>query len=264
MFCRARSSMDSADAVSPREASRRCSHSGSPGTDHRSSAPHMVCSPHCEFERVRHHAKHAGAASAPKFARKTSKPFRLRCRTPKGTCGSANVPGDPFGAVAPENDPFLKVDHQDSDLQALPKPSTNLGILKGRHSLDRQRRTRTSPSVQSTATSENEPCCALRKTRKSRCLNKIGIWHFRGVGSTSGLFSLETGEFNFTGEQFWGRAARASRTRKSLGTLVILGKNYLKFLAETQKSRAASNREFVEHCWSSMVRRVSSTQSNEI
>jgi hypothetical protein len=42
----------------------------------------------------------------------------------------AKVPGDPFGAVAPENDPFLKVDHQDSDLQALPKPSTNLGSSK--------------------------------------------------------------------------------------------------------------------------------------
>jgi len=66
-----------------------------------------------------------GAASAPKFARKTSKPFSL----------VAKVPGDPFGAVAPENDPFLKVDHADSDLQALQKPSTNLGILKGRHSL---------------------------------------------------------------------------------------------------------------------------------
>jgi hypothetical protein len=47
----------------------------------------------------------------------------------------ARLPGDPFGAVAPENDPFLKVDHADSDLQALEKPSTNLGILRGRHSL---------------------------------------------------------------------------------------------------------------------------------
>jgi hypothetical protein len=47
----------------------------------------------------------------------------------------AKAPGNPFGAIAPENDFFLEVDHADSDLQALQKASTNLGILKGRHSL---------------------------------------------------------------------------------------------------------------------------------
>jgi hypothetical protein len=119
MFCRARSSMDSAVSpgraaaspkwrrreiafpstipwhrrpafgrcgLPPREASRRCSHSGSPGTDHRSSAPNMVCSPHCEFERVRPHAKHAGSGFRSKVRAKTSKPFSLRCRTPNREC----------------------------------------------------------------------------------------------------------------------------------------------------------------------------------
>ena len=38
----------------------------------------------------------------------------------------------------------------------------------------------------------------------------------------SHLQRLGTG-FNLAIEQFWGRAARASRTRKSLGTLVIFG-----------------------------------------
>jgi hypothetical protein len=47
----------------------------------------------------------------------------------------AQVPGNPFCAVAPENDLFLKIDHADANLQALQKASTNLGILKGRHSL---------------------------------------------------------------------------------------------------------------------------------
>jgi hypothetical protein len=47
----------------------------------------------------------------------------------------AKISGNPLGAVAPENDLFLQVDHADSDLQALQKASTNLGILKGRHSL---------------------------------------------------------------------------------------------------------------------------------
>jgi len=66
-----------------------------------------------------------GAASAPKFARKTSKPCSSWRRFPV-------IRSAPF---APENDPSLKLDHADSDLQALQKPSTNLGILKGRHSL---------------------------------------------------------------------------------------------------------------------------------
>ena len=106
MFCRARSSMDSAVSpgraaaspkwrrreiafpstipwhrrpafgrcgLPPREASRRRSHSGSPGTDHRSSALNMVCSPHCEFERVRHHAKHAGSSFRSKVRAKNVK-----------------------------------------------------------------------------------------------------------------------------------------------------------------------------------------------
>jgi hypothetical protein len=47
----------------------------------------------------------------------------------------AKVPGNPFGAIAPENDLFLHVDHADPDLQALQNASTNPGILKGRHSL---------------------------------------------------------------------------------------------------------------------------------
>jgi hypothetical protein len=64
------------------------------------------------------------------------------------------------------------------------------------------------------------------KLRKWFFFNKIALWHFRGIGGTFGLFSDEKDEFNFTGEQFWGRAARASRTRKSLETLVIfMGKS---------------------------------------
>jgi hypothetical protein len=47
----------------------------------------------------------------------------------------AKVPRNPFGAVAPENNLFLEVDHADSDLQAFQKASANLRILKGRHSL---------------------------------------------------------------------------------------------------------------------------------
>jgi hypothetical protein len=140
----------------PREVSRRYSLSGSPGTDHRSRAQHG------QFSTLRARARCAtrrsmqGAASAPKFGRKTSKPCSL----------VAKVPGDPFGAVAPEDDPFVKVEHADSDLQALQKPSTDLGILKRQTFVDRQRGSRISPSAQSTAKSGNEPCCALRKTRK--------------------------------------------------------------------------------------------------
>jgi hypothetical protein len=72
----------------------------------------------------------------------------------------------------------------------------------------------------SPATSGDESGSAP-KLRKWRFFNRIAIWHFSGIGGTSGLFSDEKDEFNFRGEQFWGRAARASRTRKSLGTLVI-------------------------------------------
>jgi hypothetical protein len=71
--------------------------------------------------------------------------------------------------------------------------------------------------------------CLAVKASNSLLFNKIGVWHFRGIDSTSGLFSVEKDEFNFTGEQFWGRAARASRTRKSLGTLVIFKRKISRF-----------------------------------
>jgi hypothetical protein len=40
-----------------------------------------------------------------------------------------------LGAVARENNPFLEVDHADSDLQAIQKASTDMGMFKGGHRL---------------------------------------------------------------------------------------------------------------------------------
>jgi hypothetical protein len=130
------------------------------------------------------------------------------------------VPRDAVGAVAPESGLFLEVDHLDSDLQAIPEGFDGYEDLQrwtsfaGRQALDYLHRHK------STATLGDESGSAL-KLRKWRFFNKIGLWHFWGIGGTSGLFSDEKDEFNFAGEQFWGRAARASRTRKSLETLVI-------------------------------------------
>jgi hypothetical protein len=132
----------------------------------------------------------------------------------------AKVRGAAFGAVARENNLFLEVDHTDSDLQAIQKASRDFGDLQRRTSFAARQAVDYLHRHQSTATSGDESGSAL-KLRKWRFFNKIGLWHFWGIGGTSGLFSDEKGEFNFTGEQFWGRAARAFRTRKSLGTLVI-------------------------------------------
>jgi hypothetical protein len=49
----------------------------------------MVCSPHGEFERVRHHAKHRGSSFCSKVRAKNVKALQL----------VAKVPGDPFGAL---------------------------------------------------------------------------------------------------------------------------------------------------------------------
>lgn len=47
----------------------------------------------------------------------------------------AKVRGDAFGAVATESNLFLEVDHADSDLQAIQKASTDMGIFRGGHRL---------------------------------------------------------------------------------------------------------------------------------
>jgi hypothetical protein len=132
----------------------------------------------------------------------------------------AKVRGDAFGAVAPENNLFLKGRPGRLRPAGYPEGFDRYGDLQrrksfaGRQALDYLHRHK------STVTSGDESGSAL-KLRKWRFFNKIGLWHFWGIGGTFGLFSDEKDEFNFTGEQFWGRAARASRTRKSLGTLVI-------------------------------------------
>jgi hypothetical protein len=147
---------------------------------------------------------------------------RVRPAQGRSNTSRAKVPRDAFGAVAPENDLFLEVDHLDSGLQAIQERSDGYEDLQrwtsfaGRQALDYLHRHK------STATSRDESGLAP-KLRKCRFFNKIGLWHFWGIGGTSGLFSDQKDEFNFTGEQFWGRAARAFRTRKSLGTLVIFG-----------------------------------------
>jgi|SRR5580704_19434722 hypothetical protein len=132
------------------------------------------------------------------------------------------VPCDAFSTVAPENDLFLEVDHLDSDLQAIPEGFDGYEDLQRWRSFDGRQELDYLHRHKSTATSRDESGLAP-KLRKCRFFNKIGLWHFWGIGGTSGLFSDQKDEFNFTGEQFWGRAARASRTRKSLGTLVIFG-----------------------------------------
>jgi hypothetical protein len=77
---------------------------------------------------------------------------------------------------------------------------------------------------------------------------------------------VERDEFNFTGEQFWGRAARASRTRKSLGTLVILGEKLSEVsgrntnMANSVKSRAW----FVAHGSSHLLHSVQRNLKIEI
>src|ERR1700722_16198778 len=115
---------------------------------------------------------------------------------------------------------FLEVDHLDSDLRAIQRASTDMGILQRRTSFAGGQAIDYIHRHKSTATSGDESGSALKR-RKCCFFNKLGLWHFRGIGGTSGLFSDEKDEVNFTREQFWGRAARASWTRKSLGTLVI-------------------------------------------
>jgi len=140
------------------------------------------------------------------------------------------IAGDAFRAVAPENDFPLKVDNTDSYLQTVQHASTYLRILKGKHRLSLV-------GSRLCFHRHNPQQLQANLSRRSRVgmnkrffINQIGVWHFRGIGSTFGLFSVLCSEFIFTSEQFWGRAARASRTRKSLGTLVIFGRNIFRNL----------------------------------
>src|ERR1700722_294629 len=130
------------------------------------------------------------------------------------------VPGDGFGAVAPKSDlfsggrpPRLRPAGYPEGFDRYGDPQRRTSFAGGQ-AIDYLHRHK------STATSGDESSSAL-KLRKCCFFNKIGLWHFRGIGGTSGLFSDEKDEGNFTREQVWGRAAGAAWTPKSLGTLVI-------------------------------------------
>src|ERR1700693_4876117 len=45
----------------------------------------------------------------------------------------ARIAGDLFGAVAPEDNFFLQIEHTDADLQAVENVAANVGIVKGQH-----------------------------------------------------------------------------------------------------------------------------------
>jgi hypothetical protein len=51
-----------------------------------------------------------------------------------------------------------------------------------------------------------------------------GPWHVRGSHSTDGLFPKDYFARKVIGEQFWGRAARASNDSKESGRLLIFGR----------------------------------------
>jgi hypothetical protein len=65
---------------------------------------------------------------------------------------------------------------------------------------------------------------------------------------TEVLFADIGGKFTFHGEQFWGRAARASRTRKSPGRSLNFWGNFLEFVGEAARTRCLFYRQnqFVE------------------
>src|SRR6516165_8314618 len=89
-----------------------------------------------------------------------------------------------------------------------------------------------------------------QKCGKPLLAKVFGEWHLGGGrAGTEVLFAENGSEFTFLGEQFWGRAARASKTRKSLGRSLNLGPILIKGKAGRRDSRRLF---FV---WRSSVRR---------
>src|SRR5580658_4536646 len=95
-----------------------------------------------------------------------------------------------------------------------------------------RRRLLVCPSAENEPTSVNRSggeaaCCCLKSAKKDG-FPTARRWHFWGsVYGTRVPFAKSGLAFNFAGEQFWGRAARAPRSRKRFEALVIWGGVFL-------------------------------------
>ena len=129
-----------------------------------------------------------------------------------------------FRAVTPKDNFFLEIEHADTYLQAIEYVAANVGIVEGWH----RRFARTlliSLSAESPPTSEAQPGIGIEneviKPLKSWICNSLVDGTLGMPAGTGVPFAKLCATFNFAAEQFWGRAARAPRSRKRFEALVF-------------------------------------------
>jgi len=124
---------------------------------------------------------------------------------------------DPFCSIAPQPDPFLCINHADTSRQAFKDAATDFRIVKPAHGGARAEFPSMATSAKFTNGFRSQGLPPL-ETCQERCLcvdsDRYGLAFLDKYGPIVPYAEIWN-SLMFVGEQFWGRAARASCTRQS-------------------------------------------------